>query len=39
MAFVICYVAAHPALDLLHELQVEEMMAYCKLKLERIGTT
>ncbi len=34
MAFVLCYVAAHLALDLLDEQQVEEILIYCEEKLE-----
>lgn len=34
MAFVLCYVAAHLALDLLDEQQAEEILIYCEEKLE-----
>ena len=34
MAFVLCYVAAHLALDLLDEQQAEEILMYCEEKLE-----
>ena len=34
MAFVLCYVAAHLALDLLDELQAEGILIYCEEKLE-----
>ena len=34
MAFVLCYVSAHMALDLLDEQQAEEILIYCEKKLE-----
>lgn len=34
MAFVLCYFAAHLALDLLDEQQAEEILIYCEEKLE-----
>ena len=34
MAFVLCYVAAHLALDLLDEQQAEEILIYCEEQLE-----
>ena len=34
MAFVLCYVAAHLALDLLDERQAEGILIYCEEKLE-----
>jgi hypothetical protein len=34
IAFVLCYVAAHLALDLLDEQQAEEILIYCEEKLE-----
>lgn len=34
MAFTVCYVAAHLALDLLDELQAEEILMYCEDRLE-----
>ena len=34
MAFVLCYVAAHLALDLLDERQAEKILIYCEEKLE-----
>ena len=34
MAFVLCYVAAHLALDLLDEQQAEKILNYCEEKLE-----
>ena len=34
MAFVLCYVAAHLALDLLDEQQADEILMYCEEKLE-----
>lgn len=34
MAFVLCYVAAHLALDLLDEQQAEKILIYCEEKLE-----
>jgi hypothetical protein len=34
MAFVLCYVSAHLALDLLDEQQAEEVLIYCEGSLE-----
>lgn len=34
MAFVLCYVAAHLALDLLDEQQAEAILIYCEEQLE-----
>ena len=34
MAFTLCYVAAHLALDLLNEEQAEEILVYCEERLE-----
>lgn len=34
MAFVLCYVAAHLALDLLDEQQAEAILIYCEKQLE-----
>lgn len=34
MAFVLCYVSAHLALDLLDEQQAEEILIYCEEHLE-----
>ena len=34
MAFVLCYVSAHLALDLLDEQQAEKILIYCEEKLE-----
>ena len=35
MAFTLCYVAAHLALDLLDERQAEEILTYCEEHLEK----
>ena len=34
LAFVLCYVAAHLALDLLDEQQAEEILIYCEEQFE-----
>lgn len=34
MAFTLCYVAAHLALDLLNEEQADEILVYCEERLE-----
>ena len=36
LAFALCYVAAHPGLDLLDESQAEAILTYCKKHLDQL---
>jgi hypothetical protein len=36
LAFALCYVAAHLAIDLLKELQAEDILVYCEKHLDEL---